>query len=94
MLVDRRSVRVEMTDAARKAIDTLYGPLATDGVRLLQAYAARELASVAKYLQDGRELQRVHAQRIRALADTDRSAHAARGRRRASTAAGRRNGLR
>jgi DNA-binding MarR family transcriptional regulator len=64
---DRRTVRVEVTDAARQEIDLLYGPLARAGGKLLQAYTAHELAAVSRYLEDGRELQRVHAQRIRRL---------------------------
>jgi len=65
---DRRTVRVEITAAARQAIDVLYGPLAKEGGQLLQAYTAAALAAVARYLEDGRQLQRAHAQRIRTLA--------------------------
>src|SRR5262249_1738241 len=64
---DRRSGRVEVTAAARKEIDLLYGPLAAEGGRLLQGYTAPELAAVARYLEDGQKLQRAHAQRIRDL---------------------------
>jgi DNA-binding MarR family transcriptional regulator len=62
---DRRAVRVELTDKARKEIEGLYGPLARDGYRLLQSYTARELAAVLRYLADGCQLQRVHAKRLR-----------------------------
>jgi DNA-binding MarR family transcriptional regulator len=64
---DRRTVRVEMTDAAKKAVEVLYGPLAKEGFKLLQTYTTRELAAVLRYLDDGRKLQRAHAQRIRGL---------------------------
>ncbi len=64
---DRRSVRVEMTDMAKAEIGILYGPLAVDGARLLEKYTTRELAAVLKYLEDGRQLQRAHAQRIRTI---------------------------
>ena len=62
---DRRSVRVEITDAARKEIAALYGPLAEEGGQVLQAYSTQELMAVLRYLGDGRKLQRAHAQRIR-----------------------------
>jgi DNA-binding MarR family transcriptional regulator len=62
---DRRTVRVEMTDAARKEIDVLYGPLAKEGFQILQKYTTQELAGVLRYLEDGRRLQRKHAERIR-----------------------------
>ena len=62
---DRRSVRVVMTDKARKQIEALYGPLAKEGFRLLQKYTTRELAAVLRYLEEGRALQRAHAERIR-----------------------------
>jgi DNA-binding MarR family transcriptional regulator len=64
---DRRSVRLEMTEAARKEVDVLYGPMAAQGFRLLQTYTAKELRAVLRYLEDGRELQRAHARRIREL---------------------------
>jgi DNA-binding MarR family transcriptional regulator len=66
---DRRAVRVEMTDAARKEVDTLYGPLAAEGFHLLQGYTSLELAAIVRYLEDGRQLQRTHAQRIRGFGD-------------------------
>ena len=67
---DRRSVRVETTDAARQAVDVLFGPLAKEGFRLLQTYSTQELKAVLKYLEDGHRLQRTHAQRIRELKDS------------------------
>ena len=62
---DRRSVRVELTDKTRKTIDSLYGPLARDGLKMLQKYTASELAAIARYLDEGVALQRAHAERIR-----------------------------
>jgi DNA-binding MarR family transcriptional regulator len=67
---DRRAVRVEMTEKALRQLRVLYGPLAQAGLRLLQKYTAAELAAVVRYLEDGCELQRAHAQRIRALGQT------------------------
>jgi DNA-binding MarR family transcriptional regulator len=65
---DRRAVRVELTGTARKAVDTLYGPLAADGSRLLRRYSVRDLKAVLRYLEEGVNVQRAHAQRIRRLA--------------------------
>ena len=67
---DRRSVRVDLADASRQAIEVLYGPMARDGFDMLQKYSARELAAVLRYLHDGQQLQRAQAQRIRALNGT------------------------
>jgi len=64
---DRRSVRVELTDAANREIGLLYGPLASGGFQLLRGYSTDELAAVLRYLEEGRELQRTQAQRIRSL---------------------------
>src|SRR4249920_2041632 len=73
---DRRTVRVELTDAARQEVDILYRPLAEEGFTLLQKYTAAELAAALRYLEDGCRLQRAHAERIRRLAHA--GAHAAR----------------
>ena len=62
---DRRAVRVELTPSARTHITSLYGPLAREGSKRLQQYTVAELTAVLKYLEDGRELQRAHAQNIR-----------------------------
>jgi DNA-binding MarR family transcriptional regulator len=70
---DRRSVRVELSDAARREIEGLYGPLAIEGARLLERYTVQQLEAVARYLEDGRELQRAHARRIRGLGEREPS---------------------
>jgi DNA-binding MarR family transcriptional regulator len=62
---DRRSVRVELTEDARKRIWALYGPLAAEGAKLLQKYTLTELAAVLRYLEEGQTLQRAQAERIR-----------------------------
>ena len=62
---DRRSVRVELTEDARKRIWALYGPLAEEGATLLQKYTLAELAAVLRYLEEGQTLQRAQAERIR-----------------------------
>ena len=84
---DRRTVRVEMTAAASRAVQTLYGPLAKEGFQFLRKYTTEEIAAVLKYLEDGRQLQRAHARRIRGLSDSDvASAGLARGHRAARSA--------
>lgn len=84
---DRRSVRVEMTDRALQDVDVLYGPLAKDGLAVLQKYTSEDLAAVLRYLEDGQRLQRAHARRIRALSDSGAaaSARATQGQRSSST---------
>src|SRR5262245_44027278 len=67
---DRREVRVEMTENAMQQLGVLYGPLAQAGLRYLRKYTAEELAAVVRYREDSCELQRAHAQRIRALGQT------------------------
>ncbi len=62
---DRRTVRVEMTDRAKREVEVLYGPLAKEGFQLLQKYTTKELEAVLRYLEDGGQLQRAHAQKIR-----------------------------
>jgi DNA-binding MarR family transcriptional regulator len=71
---DRRTVRVEITEAAKQEVGVLYGPLAKEGAQLLQKYTTRELEAVLRYLDDGRQLQRAHAQRIRGLGDASAAA--------------------
>lgn len=84
--VDRRTVRVEVTHAAKKEVEVLYGPLAKKGFQLLQTYTTQELAAVLRYLEDGRQLQRAHAQRIRGRSDSEgTSARFVRGRTTRST---------
>jgi DNA-binding MarR family transcriptional regulator len=72
---DRRAVRVELTDAARREVELLYAPLAREGLTVLQTYTTAELAAALRYLDDGCRLQRAHAERIRRLAQApDRAA--------------------
>jgi DNA-binding MarR family transcriptional regulator len=62
---DRRGVRVEITNAARRAASKTYEPIGREGSRLLEKYTTAELASVLRFLEDGAALQRAHARRIR-----------------------------
>ena len=83
---DRRSVRVALTEAARRTIGSLYGPLAREGGTLLQKYTGKELAAVLRYLNDGAALQRAHAERIRAIPSAGATATPRRRRRRRTVA--------
>jgi DNA-binding MarR family transcriptional regulator len=65
---DRRSVRVELTEAAQKEVKILYEPLAAEGGRLLQRFTTAELSAVLEILEQGRQMQRAHAKRIRETA--------------------------
>jgi hypothetical protein len=58
-------VRIELTETARQEIGRLYGPLASAGMQMLRKYTTQELAAVLKYLNEGRELQRAQAVKIR-----------------------------
>src|SRR5438105_6338675 len=68
-LEDRRGVRVEMTDATRRDVDRIWGPIAREGARLIAKYSTRELEAICRFLEGSRVLQRKHAQRIRSMAD-------------------------
>jgi DNA-binding MarR family transcriptional regulator len=72
---DRRTVRVEMTATGTNAVMALYGPLTRDGAELLQRYTVQELSAVCRYLEDGRRLQRTHAQQIRKGSEDRGSKH-------------------
>lgn len=71
---DRRSVRIEITDAARRRIADLYGPLAREGTQSLEDFSAQELAAILRFLEGGWTLQRSHAERIRQLSTEKQSA--------------------
>jgi DNA-binding MarR family transcriptional regulator len=64
---DRRSVRVELAQDAVKSIQELYGPIAAQGVGMLQKFTATELSAVVKILEESSKMQRDHAKRIRAM---------------------------
>jgi DNA-binding MarR family transcriptional regulator len=75
---DRRSVRVELTDGARRAELALFGPLAQDGVDFLQKFTLAELAAILRYLEEGTRLQRLHAERLRSMPKRSETASAPR----------------
>jgi len=62
---DRRQVLVATTDAARKATQRYYGPIAKEGQALLDTFSTAELTIIAKFAEAAVELQVRHTQRIR-----------------------------
>jgi AraC family transcriptional regulator len=59
--------RFELTDHARRWIETIWGPMQRQGRRLLGRYPTKDLSVLATLLRDAREIQEKHAVRIRAL---------------------------
>ena len=64
---DRRAVRVEVTDLLRQQCRRIYGPIATEGRRILSRYRTVELTAVLRFLEEGRALQQSQARRIKKL---------------------------
>jgi DNA-binding MarR family transcriptional regulator len=64
---DRRRVLVEMTPAARKANELLYGPLAEAATEQLGRYSEAELALLRDYHRASRAVTEAHAERVRSL---------------------------
>jgi DNA-binding MarR family transcriptional regulator len=62
---DRRKVVVELTDEGRAQIGQLYGPLATEGSRLLASYTNEELSRMRDFLVAATGLVERHRARIR-----------------------------
>jgi len=65
---DRRRAVLTATPDARRWIEEVYAPIATEGRRMLDRFAPEELAVVEEFLRLGIEHQRRHARRIRELA--------------------------
>jgi AraC family transcriptional regulator len=66
-VMTREGDRVELTDHARRWVETLWGPLAAEGTRLLELESTRDLAVLARFMETIRPVQEAHAARIRAL---------------------------
>jgi DNA-binding MarR family transcriptional regulator len=66
---DRRRAVVQLTPAAVKALDRIYSPILTAGLRQLARYSSEELGVITDFLHRGREMQLAEADRIRGLAD-------------------------
>ena len=61
--------RFELTDHARRWIETIWGPLQRQGHQLLKRYGTKDLSVFARLLAEARAIQEVHAERIHALLD-------------------------
>jgi AraC family transcriptional regulator len=59
--------QVELTEHARRWIETLWGPIQQDGVRLMEAESTRDLEVLTRFMQSTTPVQTRHAARIRAL---------------------------
>jgi AraC family transcriptional regulator len=59
----------ELTDHARRWIETIWGPLQRQGHQLLKRYGTKDLSVFARLLAEARAIQEVHAERIHALLD-------------------------
>jgi DNA-binding MarR family transcriptional regulator len=64
---DRRRAVVDLTAAARRLVQRIYGPVGDAGVAELQRWSAVELELIADFLERGRALQLAEAERIRGL---------------------------
>lgn len=58
---------LELTEHAQRWIETLWGPLQSDGVRALERWSEEQLEVIARSLVAARTLQERHTSRIRAL---------------------------
>ena len=65
-----RAVRIELTEHARQWIETIWGPFAAEGGRVLAGYRTTELRFLLRFLDQALALQEAGAARIRALLDT------------------------
>jgi DNA-binding MarR family transcriptional regulator len=63
---DRRGVNVEATAAAKKALEEIWGPIRRDGLALLEKYKDTDLEVLMRFFEQYSDLQKTHAQRIRA----------------------------
>ena len=65
---DRRRAVVQLTPAAVEALDRIYSPILTAGLRQLARYSSEELGVITDFLHRGREMQLAVADRLRGLA--------------------------
>lgn len=62
---DRRRVVVELTDSGKDQLGTFYGPLAGEGVRLLDRFDDDDLRLFRDFLVEARQVVEEHESRIR-----------------------------
>jgi AraC family transcriptional regulator len=72
-VVTGTQTRVELTEHARHWIETLWGPIQVEAVRLLEAQTTRDLAVIARFMQTIAPMQAAHAARMRALLDVPKT---------------------
>lgn len=63
----RDEALVELTEHARRWVETLWGPLGREGGQLLERESTRDLAVLARFMETIRPVHEAHAARIRAL---------------------------
>jgi AraC family transcriptional regulator len=68
-VVAREGERIELTDHARRWVETIWGPIGAEGARLLGLESTPDLAVLARFMETIRPVQEAHAARIRALLD-------------------------
>ncbi len=71
--------RIELTALARAWIETIWGPLAREGQRVLEALPTDTLALIARYLETACRMQEQHTARVRALVEAPRPTKKRRG---------------
>jgi AraC family transcriptional regulator len=72
------SARVELTEHARAWIDRIWGPLQTDGERLLAGHSSNELRLMQAFMARARAVQETHVRRLTAWLEAPASPAAAR----------------
>ncbi|RYZ36369.1 MAG: AraC family transcriptional regulator [Myxococcaceae bacterium] len=70
--------RLVLTEHAREWIETLWGPLSVDGMRLMEPLSDTDLKVVADFLTSARAVQERHASRLSKLLQTPGGSPAAR----------------
>ena len=58
--VDRRKVLVDITEVGTQLAWAIYGPMATEGVALLDGFSESELRAIQRYLNTSREVNVRH----------------------------------
>lgn len=64
--------RIELTEHARRWIETLWGPLAAEGAQILARQSVRDLRAMARLMATIRPVHEAHAARVRSLLDVPR----------------------
>jgi len=67
-LGDRRTVSLQVTDIAKKALSEIWGPIGEEGKKILDGFEEEELSVLVEFFRRTIELQERHKDRIRTLA--------------------------